>query len=857
MACYYSTEKDARKSASKAYVESLKTRIQSLESTLAGMGVSVKEDDQLNDQLKDLSDRMDVPSSPVSYHSPSEEAEPKSPGPLMIKDTGDLHMYGPTSAYSHLPGRPLKAASISNAPSEDSLSAHESESSRMNDLNPLNPILPPEVHLSEDQHNQLLNRFFNFYASWCMRADQTQFNKGMKSAALRSSQKERRHHISRRSSRHQGSSRYSPMLHNAILALACTYADDPILQSQRVRDLFGMKAKGMIDQECLRPTLATVEALALLSSYHASKMEDGLFSLHLGMAVRMGEALGLNVDCSAWVRTGHITQQDAVDRVSVFWSIFIQDKLYALFVGRNPSIPASIVTTPLPAVDPTIDDELWNYEGPSEQITSQPSYLSTTFVETCKASVILARILDVNYAVKATTNQLNQNIQVSDIRVQLDAWYDQLPTKLRILPSSPFNAMPHVLMLHVSYWWFSILLHRPFYPFPDTHQIAVKRCDAATDKIVQFFEIWRKVYGLRFTPVTAIQAAFATGTTYLLAAMHSNPNTKRCQDAIKGSKTCIQHLREMGTTYQAGNQNADILENLLKEWTDTASGGNNKMKTDSSSHGGGDLRSAIKKSSTSPEPVLSAHSPSDSQRSSSSRPATTPTQKPAILGVHHQNTYHPSTPTDSSPGSVLLGEAGTNSNHQQHSPQQTYGPHQRSHRQHTSPTAPNSDTWQGSAAGSSSGPSGSPSNSHSAATTSYSQAYVPDSFQRVLSSMDAAPFSYNTFGIESASNPFPPLPHPYMYYGSMYTDSATNHMGGYGTGPGPYAGQGQYQNQPFAGGPNGSSQGGEYAGPYAAGVDSTGSISSTQVRNGGMGWNAAGVNPHSQGHGQWNHQGQW
>lgn len=851
MACYYSTEKDARKSASKAYVESLKTRIQSLESTLANMGVSVKEDDQLNN----MSDRMDVPSSPVSPHSPSDEAVDRDDdgpirGPLMIKDTGDLHLYGPTSAYSHLPGRPMQAASISTAPSEDSLSAHESESSRMNDLNPLNPILPPEVHLSEDQHNQLLNRFFNFYASWCMRADQTQFNKGMKSAALRSSQKERRHHFSRRSSRHQGSSRYSPMLHNAILALACTYADDPILQSQRVRDLFGTKAKGMIDQECLRPTLATVEALALLSSYHASKMEDGLFSLHLGMAVRMGEALGLNVDCSSWVRGGHITQQDAVDRVSVFWSIFIQDKLYALFVGRNPSIPASIVTTPLPAVDPTIDDDLWIYEGPSEQITSQPSYLSTTFVETCKASVILARILDVNYAVKASANQLNQSIQVSDIRVQLDAWYDQLPTKLRVIPSSPFNAMPHVLMLHVSYWWFSILLHRPFYPHPEENQIAVKRCDAATDKIVQFFEIWRKVYGLRFTPVTAIQAAFATGTTYLLAAVHSNPNTKRCQDAIKGSKTCIQHLREMGTTYQAGNQNADILENLLKEWTDGASGGNNRMKTDSSGH-------SVKKSSTSPEP-LSAHSPSDSQRSTSSKAVTTPTQKPAILGIQHKTTYHPSTPTGSSPGSVLLGEAGggSSNNHQQHSPQQTYGPHQRGHHQHTSSTKSNhSDAWQGSGSGSS---SAGPSSSNPAANASYSQQYVPDSFQRVLSSMDAAPFSYNTFGIESASNPFPPLPHPYMYYGNMYADPA--HMGGYGApGPGPYAaqGQGQYhQNQGFAGGGgtngNGNAPQGEY--PYVAGVDSTGSIAACTQQNGGMGWNAG---SHPQGHGQWNHQGQW
>lgn len=83
--CYYSTEKDARKSASKAYVESLKTRIQSLESTLANMGVSVKEDDQLNN----MSDRMDVPSSPVSPHSPSDEAVDRDDdgpirGPLMV-----------------------------------------------------------------------------------------------------------------------------------------------------------------------------------------------------------------------------------------------------------------------------------------------------------------------------------------------------------------------------------------------------------------------------------------------------------------------------------------------------------------------------------------------------------------------------------------------------------------------------------------------------------------------------------------------------------------------------------------------------------------------------------------------------
>lgn len=71
------------------------------------------------------------------------------------------------------------------------------------------------------------------------------------------------------------------------------------------------------------------------------------------------------------------------------------------------------MTTPLPAVDPTIDDDLWIYEGPSEQITSQPSYLSTTFVETCKASVILARILDVKYApVHLLSSVAHQHVQL-------------------------------------------------------------------------------------------------------------------------------------------------------------------------------------------------------------------------------------------------------------------------------------------------------------------------------------------------------------------------------------------------------------------------------------------------------------
>jgi hypothetical protein len=55
----------------------------------------------------------------------------------------------------------------------------------------------------------------------------------------------------------------------------------------------------------------------------------------------------------------------------------------------------STVTTPLPSVDTRMDDELFFWDGPGSGIKTQPSYLSSTFVETCKAALVLTRILEV------------------------------------------------------------------------------------------------------------------------------------------------------------------------------------------------------------------------------------------------------------------------------------------------------------------------------------------------------------------------------------------------------------------------------------------------------------------------------
>ena len=96
-------------------------------------------------------------------------------------------------------------------------------------------------------------------------------------------------------------SHYTPMLHNALLALATAYSDDPMLKSARCRNLFAERAKGYIESECQKPTIALVTALGTLAAFHSVCGDQSLAYLYFGMAGRMSQSrmspLILSVRC--------------------------------------------------------------------------------------------------------------------------------------------------------------------------------------------------------------------------------------------------------------------------------------------------------------------------------------------------------------------------------------------------------------------------------------------------------------------------------------------------------------------------------------------------------------------------------
>ena len=52
------------------------------------------------------------------------------------------------------------------------------------------------------------------------------------------------------------------------------------------------------------------------------------------------------------------------------------------------------------------------------------------------------------------------------ISIALEHWLVDLPSSISLDIGSPINALPHILMIHLSHAWLIILLYRPFYrPF--------------------------------------------------------------------------------------------------------------------------------------------------------------------------------------------------------------------------------------------------------------------------------------------------------------------------------------------------------------------------------------------------------
>ena len=123
--------------------------------------------------------------------------------------------------------------------------------------------------------HRLLDILFRFCTSWCYRIIPSFFWRDLRRAVSRPS-----------SYPPPKSAHYSPMLHNAALALATTFSEDPIIHDIEFRRLFAERAKAHIEKDCMNPSVSLVTGLSLLSTFYSSRGEQSLGYLYAGTLSR-------------------------------------------------------------------------------------------------------------------------------------------------------------------------------------------------------------------------------------------------------------------------------------------------------------------------------------------------------------------------------------------------------------------------------------------------------------------------------------------------------------------------------------------------------------------------------------------
>lgn len=83
---------------------------------------------------------------------------------------------------------------------------------------------------------------------------------------------------------------YSPMLHNALVALACSFSDDPVIRDLQTQRAFLNQAKRYMDGECKNPNISTIQGLDIMGSCHSSMAEHTLGYMYFGMSGRTSQA---------------------------------------------------------------------------------------------------------------------------------------------------------------------------------------------------------------------------------------------------------------------------------------------------------------------------------------------------------------------------------------------------------------------------------------------------------------------------------------------------------------------------------------------------------------------------------------
>ncbi|KAH6913516.1 fungal-specific transcription factor domain-containing protein [Coprinopsis sp. MPI-PUGE-AT-0042] len=321
----------------------------------------------------------------------------------------------------------------------------------------------------------------------------------------------------------------------------------------------------------LSPSLYDVQATILSVTFFIHTSSPQASWTILGVGVRLLQDIGGHRRIQDSSRTMGKAQEELLKRAC--WVMVTLDRVLSMATGRPCAMREDEFDVDLPI---ECDDEYWEHPDPRQrwkQPSEKPSLIAA-FVQNIHLLEILTFVLQTIYATKnvlvlwnVDKDTFNKHV-VAEIDSALNTWLGSLPPHLVWDANQqhiPFFIQSAVL--HTTFYYIQILLHRPFIPTPrrpaklgfpsllictNASRAILNVCGTLVDRGLD-------VHGL------TILSIFSAGTVLLLKAWHtrqargSDQQYKKDMDEVH---KCLRILRAMETrTYCAGRM-WDILNGL-------------------------------------------------------------------------------------------------------------------------------------------------------------------------------------------------------------------------------------------------------------------------------------------------------
>lgn len=355
---------------------------------------------------------------------------------------------------------------------------------------------------------------------------------------------------------------FSPSLLYAIMAIASLVSLDrgtryhSTVPGQFPGSVYLNKAKKLFELEMDDPAITTVQTALLIGSHYGAVGFQSPGWTYSGIALRMAVELGLHISCDAAVIHGQVSHEVANLRKVVFWGCYVQDKLWSAYCGRPSFIMDWDITVSRPEKPPCT-------EGTTDKAAIQAAVHWNIVFLTIKNSQILSEL----YSQKYSGNQRQLGASAASIHGDLLKWHDELSTALKWPNESGSPVSPHVLLMHMHFYFTLCLLHRPFIDFgqdvASTNQLEggppspVTICSLAATNITKLSRDYSLYFNLRQIPSPAIHFIFIAATIHLIN--HRVAGDGSHEPLFQG---CLSSLADIGQSYPNGKKAVSVLQEL-------------------------------------------------------------------------------------------------------------------------------------------------------------------------------------------------------------------------------------------------------------------------------------------------------